>query len=164
MPIRFRCPKCDQLLGISRRKAGAHVRCPSCRYEVAVPAEDEPPRAEPVAGPPPVVPPAAGPALFERDDFDDLLNRSVVGSGGGPVEKPRSHGSAVRTPVPAARAQPVPPPPVIQPAAPWVPAIEALPAGGLVLSPARATVLTVVVILLLALAFALGLIVGRFVL
>jgi len=35
---------------------------------------------------------------------------------------------------------------------------------GLVLSPTRATVLTVVVILLLAAAFALGLIVGRFVL
>jgi hypothetical protein len=36
------------------------------------------------------------------------------------------------------------------------------PAAGLVLSPARATLLTVVVILLLAFAFGAGLIIGRF--
>lgn len=38
------------------------------------------------------------------------------------------------------------------------------PVAGVVLSPAGATVLTVIVILLLAVAFALGLIVGRFLL
>ena len=37
MPIRFRCPFCDQLLGISRRKVGAVVDCPRCRGRVGVP-------------------------------------------------------------------------------------------------------------------------------
>lgn len=157
MPIRFRCPHCDQLLGIARRKAGASVRCPSCRRDVAVPPEDEPSRPEAMALPPPVAQPPPPPALFERDDFDELLHGS---SGPSVMEPPRERGSAVRTPVPTSR--PVSPP-VVQPAE-WAPPLEPIPIGGVVLSPARATVLTVVVILLLALAFALGLVVGRFVL
>jgi hypothetical protein len=39
---------------------------------------------------------------------------------------------------------------------------DVAPVGGLILSPTRATVLTVVVILLLAVAFGAGLLVGRF--
>jgi hypothetical protein len=39
MPIRFRCPYCDQLLGIARRKSGAVVDCPRCRGRVGVPAD-----------------------------------------------------------------------------------------------------------------------------
>ena len=30
VPIRFRCAYCNQLMGISRRKAGTVVRCPTC--------------------------------------------------------------------------------------------------------------------------------------
>ena len=30
MPIRFRCPHCERLLGIARRKAGTPIRCPQC--------------------------------------------------------------------------------------------------------------------------------------
>jgi len=37
VPIRFYCPFCGQLLGVSRRKAGAAVRCPRCLGEVGVP-------------------------------------------------------------------------------------------------------------------------------
>jgi hypothetical protein len=159
MPIRFRC-NCGQLLGIARRKAGATVRCPSCHNEVAVPQPDDagtalPPPSEPAPEPGP-------PALFERDDFDALLQ------GGMSMGAQRPRGSAVRTPAPASRPQPMPPSvPVVQvEAKPWTPpvVVPPAPAPGLVLSPARATVLTVVVILLLALAFASGLIVGRFVL
>jgi hypothetical protein len=40
MPIRFYCPFCDTLLGISRRKAGAVVLCPSCHGAVGVPSEE----------------------------------------------------------------------------------------------------------------------------
>lgn len=162
MPIRFRC-NCGQLLGIARRKAGAMVRCPSCHNEVAVPQPDEAGTALPSA-PEPLAEPAAepaAPALFERDDFDALLQ------GGMSMGPSRSRGGAVRTPVPPPRPQPLPPSvPVVQlEAKPWAPAAAAPASGpGLVLSPARATVLTVVVILLLALAFASGLIVGRFVL
>ena len=169
MPIRFRCRYCNQLLGIARRKAGTMVRCPTCQCEVAVPAADEEPAPGPASPPPP--PPARpepAPALFERDDFEDFLHGSLPASD---ASRPRGH--AHHTPPPAPRPQPAPAVPVPPPPpAPleqngWQPALapaHAAPIGGLVLSPARATVLTVVVILLLAVAFALGLLVGRFVL
>jgi hypothetical protein len=51
-----------------------------------------------------------------------------------------------------------PPQPVVTPR----PRAQPQPAAGLVLSPTWATILTVVVILLLAIAFGSGLIVGRF--
>ncbi len=31
MPIRFRCPHCNRLLGIATRKAGTDIPCPQCR-------------------------------------------------------------------------------------------------------------------------------------
>lgn len=37
MPIRFRCPGCDGLLSIARRKAGTDVACPKCGELVIVP-------------------------------------------------------------------------------------------------------------------------------
>ena len=40
MPIRFRCPHCEQLLGISRSKAGAILDCPTCGRSVRVPERD----------------------------------------------------------------------------------------------------------------------------
>jgi hypothetical protein len=40
MAIRFYCPYCEKLLGISARKAGAVVDCPNCRGKVGVPAEN----------------------------------------------------------------------------------------------------------------------------
>src|SRR5262249_5206960 len=43
MPIRFYCPFCDQLLGISSRKAGKAITCPRCGGEVGVPAPGESP-------------------------------------------------------------------------------------------------------------------------
>jgi hypothetical protein len=167
MPIRFRCSSCNQLMGISRRKAGTVVHCPTCNHPVEVPAEDAageesvrspvPPSPAPVPAPAP----AAAGELFERDDFDALLR----GSAGGP--EPRlSRPAAAHTAfphVPPAPAAPPAPPPLLLPeesykVGPW----GGPPAVGLVLSPARATVLTVAVILLLAVAFGSGLIVGRF--
>jgi hypothetical protein len=47
MPIRFRCPYCNQLLGIARRKAGTVVECPACHGHVAVPAVEPPPLPAP---------------------------------------------------------------------------------------------------------------------
>jgi len=40
MPIRFRCPNCERMLQIARRKAGTEVQCPRCAEEVMVPAAD----------------------------------------------------------------------------------------------------------------------------
>jgi hypothetical protein len=151
MPIRFRCAYCNQLLGIARRKANQVVRCPTCAGEVVVP--------EPEAGAEELeqekVP--ANQPVFERSDFEDLFNEPVVQ---GPPAKP---------------APPPAPAPSAPPAAPaWNPpgasAFDEEPVSrrtspqpvGLVLSPAMATVLTVVVILGLAVAFGAGWLVGRF--
>ena len=40
MPIRFRCSVCQQFLGISHRRAGQIVECPSCGRNVRVPERD----------------------------------------------------------------------------------------------------------------------------
>jgi hypothetical protein len=41
MPIRFRCQRCHQLLGIASRKAGSHITCPRCGLAQAVPGKGE---------------------------------------------------------------------------------------------------------------------------
>jgi phage FluMu protein Com len=151
MPIRFRCHACNQLLGIARRKAGMQVKCPTCRTEVTVPKTDEVEREEEPAA-------AAPEPLFERDDFEAMLNEPAGTS--------------------ASRAAAAPPAPVFvppQPAAaqrfyesePYAPPSASAsrrnpPPVGILISPARATVLTVAVILLLALAFGAGLLVGGY--
>ena len=153
MPIRFRCEHCGQLLGIARRKAGTHVNCPSCFRDVLVPAEDQAEARAAVQAPAPIPAPAGAPPLFERDDFDDLLRPAV----------------SMSPEAPAARYNhpPAPPPPPLAPAprSGYVAPEQEWPGGepaGLVLSPARATALTVVVILMLAMSFGAGLLVGRF--
>lgn len=40
-PLRFRCYQCNQLLGVSRSKIGATLRCPKCEAELIVPDPDE---------------------------------------------------------------------------------------------------------------------------
>src|SRR5262249_6952998 len=107
---------------------------------VTVPEQGEeasvPAAAPAPPSPPSPVPPAA--PVLEREDFSALLRA--------PLEQP-------------ARPAPLLPPeqPSPPPGAPGAP-----PDGGLVISPATATVLTVVLILLLAVAFGAGLLVGRF--
>src|SRR5262249_8474603 len=152
MPIRFRCQHCKQLLGIARRKAGTHVNCPTCRRQVMVPDKDEDEPNQPAPSPAEVQQvPAKAQAqeqLFERDDFAALLRP--------PPSLAPGVASAAPLPAPAPSNRPAP-------------RNEAEPAwqgegetAGLVLSPARATLLTVGVILLLAVAFGAGLLVGRF--
>jgi biopolymer transport protein ExbD len=41
MPIQFRCSTCQQLLSISRRKAGQQVFCPSCTAVLQVPTLEQ---------------------------------------------------------------------------------------------------------------------------
>src|SRR5262249_28937498 len=169
MPIRFRCEYCDQLLGIARRKAGTLVCCPNCQRDVQVPADPASPL--PVADP---LPAAAPVGLFDRDDSDVLLQ------GGAPAATESSR-------APAANGRGLAPPPAPPPPpGPWgsiggrmgldrwapspsnsggAPAAGASggypPPNGVVLSPILATILTVVVILLVASAFGIGVLVGR---
>jgi len=184
MPIRFRCSSCGQLLGIARRKAGSRVNCTKCGREVVVPIPEDLPRpATPAAAVPAVPavpastsrPPAWGPEdPFERDDLAALLQAAPAPA---PSPAPAAHASA--------QANSSAAPAVVGKAAERVGGVarqgeggsEALPAAvaslppappaeaiGLVLSPIQATVLTVVLILLLALSFLSGLLIGRFVL
>jgi DNA-directed RNA polymerase subunit RPC12/RpoP len=88
MPIRFRCVYCNQLLGISRRKAGTVVRCTNCEGQIIVP--DEPVEAK--------VPARADAGrsgtgnLFEQDNIDDVLRPITSESPVG--HDPGSRGSA----------------------------------------------------------------------
>jgi hypothetical protein len=179
MPIRFRCAYCNQLLGIARRKAGTVVRCPTCAGQVVVPSAD-------AADLPDAPDESAEPQqqgdrpLFERSDFDDLFNnpQPVAGeppTAGAPAPKKKPGGAAAGTAAPPA--------PAPAPGDAWgthadrgaeaeragsrsgpVPVFEPPRPQGIVLSPAKATILTVVVVVGLAIAFAAGLLVGRFLL
>jgi DNA-directed RNA polymerase subunit RPC12/RpoP len=147
MPIRFRCQHCGQLMGIARRKAGTEVACPKCRRQVLVPPAD----VEEIGAR------AASPPVFERSEFEAYLRDVEVGP---PVPRRMQ----------PAPAMPLPPPSPPEPVASGEPSLVPFPSSampgadypdGIVLSPTWATVLTVVVILLLALSFSVGLLVGR---
>jgi hypothetical protein len=55
-PIKFRCYKCNQLLGVSRSKVGTVVACPKCAAELLVPDPDEAPGSAPAPAAPSPVP------------------------------------------------------------------------------------------------------------
>jgi hypothetical protein len=81
--------------------------------------------------------------VFDRDDFDIILQR-----------EPAARAPAVATPPPPVR-ETRPEESLMRPAQP-------APTTGVVLSPGWATILTVVLVLLLALSFVAGVLVGRF--
>lgn len=149
MPIRFRCRYCHQLMGISRRKAGTAVRCPSCNAQVVVPETAAAEPASPAAAQP-AAPPAVAP-IFERSDFEAML-RDPVNEAPPRAENP-----------PAVKPEPAPPPLAesLIFSAPSSPVLPTRPVG-LLLSPTQATWLTVAAILLLALAFGAGLLIGHY--
>lgn len=143
MPIRFRCRYCNQLMGIARRKAGMMVQCPTCHAQVIVPQPENEDKADPAAEQ--HVPEAPAP-LFERSDFEDFLQNPAR-------DKPTIHSAPA---LPFAAEIPSSPSLAATPASPR------LRPPGLVLSPTQATWLTVAVILLVALAFGAGLLVGHY--
>jgi hypothetical protein len=186
MPIRFRCPHCSRLLGIARRKAGTTIACPQCGVSVDVPrpATDaapgeldeidellghavgsngvpgpEPaapvatpppkPRAEParpkaVAAPKPPPPKPVrqkkpGDSLFETGDVDELL--------GLPADLPPAEEDAA--PKPARKGGPKPVTGMD------VNSLDAAD-GTWVLSPQKAALIVVGVVVLLLVAFGMG--------
>jgi hypothetical protein len=150
MPIRFRCHHCNQLMGIARRKAGTMVQCPTCRAELVVPQPDSEDKPPPNPQPPNPQPLGRVPApLFERSEFEDFLKDPVK-------HKP----AAAAPPQPSPFAAEIPPSPLFSAAHG---SARAHPPG-LVLSPTQATWLTVAVILMVALAFGAGLLIGYYLL
>lgn len=145
MPIRFRCAYCNQLMGIARRKAGTVVSCPQCNGQVVVPTPDPGPGIVPPPGPPP------GGGIFDASDFGPDL---FVATGPAP-------------------AQALAPPPVFAPFAGNNPPVaegefDVIPFShpgvkprGLVLSPVVFILVSILVFILMGLAFVVGLLVGH---
>jgi hypothetical protein len=165
MPIRFRCVYCNQLLGISRRKAGTIVRCTTCEGQLIVPDPSDP--ATEAAGPPGDAPAppssaeqvphteaasppqAAGGGVFEDSGFDAFLEPLSAGNGGPAVASPPAP-SAKRSGASSGRAT--------APAPTVIPAPNADPA--LTLSRRGLTVAVLVAVLGVGLSFAAGLWLG----
>ena len=151
MPIRFRCAYCNQLMGIARRKAGTVVRCPTCSGQVVVPD----PGAASEAGPP-----GSPNQLFEGSDFDQIFDapapqeqHAATVGGGAPEEKAPGWGTHAQGNLDVGRLDSGGPVPLPFPA----------PPPGIVLTPSLVTLLMVVGILLLALVFGAGILVGKYV-
>lgn len=183
VPIKFRCYRCNQLLGVARSKAGAVVDCPKCSAELIVP---EPPPAEPETGVP------SGQNLPEPStstldsglalDFLDIRPEDIRVEPGAHDYRPAATAEVAPEPVYEAPLAPAPPPveealppapePVVPPirldAPKTVRAAEAarlLPARprDLILPRSVVTAWSLFVLLALALAFIAGLLAGHYV-
>jgi hypothetical protein len=51
VPVKFRCYRCNQLLGVSRSKIGTTVSCPKCATDLVVPDPDDASASESAAVP-----------------------------------------------------------------------------------------------------------------
>jgi hypothetical protein len=175
MPIRFRCAYCNQLMGIARRKAGTVVSCPKCAGQVVVPT---PPPGEDDGSPEP-----AGQGgkdeLFERSDFDKVFDNGAPANGAAaksPAAKsPVANGAVANRPAAAPQVLPsqtaanpfseLSPKPTSEPNLPEYEAVPLSPAKkparGIFLTPGMLLVVSGLVIVLMGLAFFLGLLLGR---
>jgi phage FluMu protein Com len=174
MPIRFRCVYCDKLLGIARRKAGAVVSCPHCAEKLIVPtpepdAEESGPTEDEAVMPESEEAVAAtgnGMRLFEHSDFDAMMQAEpTFRNKNEPDEIPSSPKKTAVTGdalVGQLFGDTFVPEPPVAPAPPPVPFLKDEPhRPGYFVSPAKATWLSVAAVVLLALFFGLGVIVGR---
>lgn len=166
MPIRFRCAYCNQLMGIARRKAGQVVHCPTCSGQVVVPNPEEEEAQVPVPAEAQTMESSASgqkPNLLENDDFDKIFEESPSAPPPQPAQAPIPKPAPMPEPSHTAASSPHPVPQYdveqVDPNAlvPMNPEGQA----GIFLSPARATILTIVGIILLAVAFGAGVLVGR---
>jgi hypothetical protein len=153
MPIRFRCVYCNQLLGISRRKAGTIVRCTTCEGQLIVPdpsdaatqaADSHEHAAAPPADQPQKTEDPGGPGgVFDADEFDAFIEPFKSASGGPALVSPPA--PLIRRPQDGAPARTI---------------LEQLPIAALTLSRRGLTIAIVLAILGLGLSFAAGLWVG----
>jgi phage FluMu protein Com len=132
MPIQFRCPACGGRLSIAKRKAGNQVACPKCRAAVTVPGSER--EAATVAAPAVAVA-VSKPAVDEdRPLFERDDFEALIEDA---------------------------PKPVFAPAANTEPPREFADADdGILISRGAATALAVLMLVLLAMAFATGYLIG----
>jgi len=71
MPIRFRCPSCNQVLSVSSRKAGHKVRCPACQSGLKIPS------LATTTTPTPTEEPPVGSETVVENDLDSAVDRPV---------------------------------------------------------------------------------------
>lgn len=172
MPIRFRCPGCEGLLSIARRKAGQEITCPKCSELVIVPPlqddateldMDPIPEKVVVTPPPPKLPdkpPKSAPVLLPSKSSTATAVKSKEPGASAPlferadfVEKLLTPAVQKATAEPAATAGPKP---ASEAAGPLVAHIET----GVFVSRGTVVMLCVVGMVMLALAFAIGYFVG----
>jgi DNA-directed RNA polymerase subunit RPC12/RpoP len=173
MPIRFRCSRCNRLLGIARRKAGAETKCPHCGATIMVPRDAD----------------DGGEEDTQFDDIDELINPAAERPSHSAAPAVAARPAPPPVPRPARSApKPIPLPPEERPLfereidavlgltdgrnrgelkkpkhAPTagVDALSLAPeVASISLSPQRATALAVVVVILMALSFGAGFLIG----
>jgi phage FluMu protein Com len=153
MPIRFRCAYCNQLLGISTRKAGTVVKCPTCAGQVVVPGAES---SSAVQNPSSLV--------FERADFPELLSSDepqVAPHTQQEAEQGQAEASSaiVSAPPPGSWGTHAEPPYDVEKIHPTPAVVTAEPIGartGLFLAPRQLKVLAILAALLVVMAFAAG--------
>ncbi len=161
MPIRFRCAYCNQLMGIARRKAGTVVRCPKCAGQVVVPdpggapelpdGTAEPPASPQPTNPQPVPSPKAEADLFEQSDFGREFEPRPQIMSQPPLPRPvQAHASPAPLQATASAYDAVPLGPGL-----------GIPTRGIFLTPGVLAIVCVLVVVLMGLAFFLGLLMGR---
>ncbi len=113
MPIQFRCTTCNQLLSISRKKAGVEISCPKCRKLTRVPQIAEAENAP--ADDPPAAPPLTEPqpASLRSRPAPPIVERKPESARSAPPAEPAPPPPAVITP--PASAQPPGTPPEVAP-------------------------------------------------
>ena len=153
MPIRFRCAFCNQLMGIARRKAGTVVSCPKCTGQVVVPNPIGPDDNDADQLLPEFISPQNGKnGLFEHSDFGEIFEDSPAS--GPQVQQPPSSSQVGVTKPPLPK--------------PMVPEFEAVPlrpvkapSRGIYLTTSLLVVVSALVVVLMGMAFFLGLLLGR---
>jgi hypothetical protein len=155
MPIRFRCAYCNQLMAIGTRKAGSVVNCTKCHNALVVPVPDNGTGAASAQPGAALANPQTVPAnVFEQNDFVNLFEQQAA-----------PHPEALQPPMfstvqPQAPASPLPAASFIEyDAIPLTPSSRS--GRGLHVPPGVLAAACAVIVVLLGLAFFLGLLVGR---
>jgi hypothetical protein len=140
---------CGGTLSIARRKAGSEVTCPKCEYEITVPEPEEAP-AEDELDLAPEPEPEPAPSRATR-----LKTQARPAPAAPKADLPLFERDDIEKLLEPTRA------PDPKPEAPPAPLAVPVADGGLTISYAAAVMLSVLMLVLLGLAFATGYLIGR---